>query len=196
MPRVSREQTDKNRLLIEAASARLFKEHGLNGVSVANIMASAGLTHGGFYGHFESKDELAAVACAQAFDESAARWKSLIKDGADEQALVDALAKHYLSARQRDEPGLGCPAVGLAVDVSREADAKPIRNMYTRGIKTMIDILVSFSRNRQSKKVRQRALARLSMLVGAVMLARAVRGDLLSEEILAAARNALHTNLD
>jgi TetR/AcrR family transcriptional repressor of nem operon len=196
MPRVSREQTDKNRLLIEAASARLFREHGLNGVSVADIMASAGLTHGGFYGHFESKDELAALACAQAFGESAARWKSFIEDGTDEQALVDALAKHYLSARQRDEPGFGCPAVGLAIDVSREAAAKPIHSVYTRGIKTMIDILVSFSRTRQSKKVRQRALARLSMLVGAVTLARAVRGDPLSDEILVAARDALHTHLD
>jgi TetR/AcrR family transcriptional repressor of nem operon len=196
MPRVSREQTDKNRLLIEAASARLFREHGLNGVSVADIMASAGLTHGGFYGHFESKDELAALACAQAFGESAARWKSFIEDGADEQALVDALAKHYLSARQRDEPGFGCPAVGLAIDVSREAAVKPIHSVYTRGIKTMIDILVSFSRTRQSKKVRQRALARLSMLVGAVTLARAVRGDPLSDEILVAARDALHTHLD
>ena len=78
MPRVSKEQTDRNRLLIEAASARLFKERGLNGVSVTDIMASAGLTHGGFYGHFESKDELAAVACERAFGESVVRWRALV----------------------------------------------------------------------------------------------------------------------
>ncbi len=145
MPRVSREQTDKNRLLIEAASARLFKERGINGVSVADIMASAGLTHGGFYGHFESKDELAAIACAQAFDESTERWRSLTQGGADEQARVDALAKHYLSASQRDDPGFGCTAAGLAVDVGREAGDKPIRGAYTHGIKTMLDIVTSFS---------------------------------------------------
>lgn len=194
MPRVSREQTDKNRLLIEAASARLFKERGINGVSVADIMASAGLTHGGFYGHFESKDELAAIACAQAFDESTERWRSLTQGGADEQARVDALAKHYLSASQRDDPGFGCTAAGLAVDVGREAGDKPIRGAYTHGIKTMLDIVTSFSRNRRSKKARQRAIARLSMLVGALTLARAVRDDPLSDEILASVREFLHTN--
>jgi TetR/AcrR family transcriptional repressor of nem operon len=68
MPRVSREQADKNRAVIEAASARLFKEHGINGISAADIMATAGLTHGGFYGHFDSKVELAAIACARAFE--------------------------------------------------------------------------------------------------------------------------------
>lgn len=193
MPRVSREQTDKNRLLIEAASARLFKEHGLNGVSVADIMASAGLTHGGFYGHFESKDELAAVACAHAFDASTTRWRALIDENADEQSHVDALAKHYLSAKQRDDPGLSCAAAGLAVDVGRESEEKPIRSVYTRGVKTMIDILTSFSRTRQSKKARQRAIARLSMLTGALTLARAVRDDPLSDEILASVRDYLHT---
>jgi TetR/AcrR family transcriptional repressor of nem operon len=194
MPRVSREQTDKNRLLIEAASARLFKERGLNGVSVADIMASAGLTHGGFYGHFESKDELAAVACAHAFELSTTRWRALVDEGADEQTLVDALAKHYLSARQRDDPGFGCAAAGLAVDVGRESEEKPIRSVYTRGIMSMIDFLSSFSRTRQSKKARQRAIARLSMLVGALTLARAVRDDPLSDEILVSVRDYLHTN--
>ncbi|MBP0589718.1 TetR/AcrR family transcriptional regulator [Paraburkholderia sp. LEh10] len=192
MPRVSREQTDKNRQLIEAASARLFKERGLNGVSVADIMASAGLTHGGFYGHFESKDELAAVACERAFSESDVRWRSLAREDADEQAFVGALAKHYLSAKQRDEPGSGCPAVGLAADVGREDTAKPVRGAYAQGIKAMLGRLLSFAGPRPSKKTRQRAIARLSILVGAVTLARAVRGDPLSDEILVAVRDYLH----
>ncbi|APR38919.1 TetR/AcrR family transcriptional regulator [Paraburkholderia sp. SOS3] len=195
MPRVSREQADKNRAVIEAASARLFKEHGLNGVSVADIMGAAGLTHGGFYGHFESKDELAAIACAHAFEESVSRWRSLIRADADEQALVDALAKHYLSPAQRDRPGLSCAAAGLAADVGRESVDKPIRSVYLRGLRSMIDVLVSFSSLRRSKKVRQRAIARLSILIGALTLARAVSGDPLSDEILASAREALHGNL-
>jgi TetR/AcrR family transcriptional repressor of nem operon len=191
MPRVSREQTDKNRQLIEAASVHLFKERGLNGVSVADIMANAGLTHGGFYGHFESKDELAAIACERAFGESAARWKALFKGDADEAAFVDALAKHYLSATQRDEPGNGCPAIGLAADVSREDSTKPVRGVYARGVKSMLGVLTSFAGPRPSKKARQRAIARFSVLVGAVTLARAMRGDPLSDEILAAAREYL-----
>ncbi|MHB9837305.1 TetR/AcrR family transcriptional regulator [Paraburkholderia terrae] len=196
MPRVSREQTDENRRLIEAASARLFKERGLNGVSVTDIMASAGLTHGGFYGHFESKDELAAVACERAFGESVVRWRALVKEDAGEQAFVDALAKHYLSAKQRDEPGGGCPAVGLATDVSREETTKPVRGAYLQGLKSMLGRLVSFAGPRPSKKARQRAIARLSMLVGAATLARAVRGDPLSDEILTAVRDYLHDSFE
>jgi len=194
MPRVSREQTDKNRVLIEAASVRLFKEHGFNGVSVADIMASAGLTHGGVYGHLASKDELVAIACAKAFEESIGRWKSFVKEGATEQALLDALAKHYLSAQMRDAPGFGCPANSLAADVGREDAVKPVRSVYTRGIKGLADVLMSFSRARQTKKIRQRALAHLSMLIGAVTLARAVRDDPLSDEILASARAYLHSH--
>ena len=150
MPRVSREQTDKNRLLIEAASARLFKEHGFDGVSVADIMASAGLTHGGFYGHFESKDELAALACAKAFEESAARWRSLGKDGADEAALLDASAKHYLSAKQRDQPGLGCRRIR-----SRPTSAARMRQARARCLYARTESarrgLTSYSEARQTK---------------------------------------------
>ena len=80
MPRVSREQTDINRLAIEDASSRLFREQGIKAVSVADLMAAAGLTHGGFYGHFESKDALAAVACAKAFEQSAGRWEKRLDD--------------------------------------------------------------------------------------------------------------------
>jgi TetR/AcrR family transcriptional repressor of nem operon len=196
MPRVSREQTDRNRLLIEAASARLFKERGLNGVSLADIMASAGLTHGGFYGHFESKDELAAIACAHAFEESAARWKAFGEQGADEHAALAALAKHYLSAKQRDDPGLGCPANSLAADVGREDASKPVRGAYARGVKALIGALMSYSDARRTKRARRRALARMSMLVGAVTLARAVRGDPLSDEILDAAREYLALDAD
>jgi TetR/AcrR family transcriptional repressor of nem operon len=191
MPRVSREQTDKNRLAIEAASVRLFKEHGINGVSVSDIMASAGLTHGGFYGHFESKDELAAIACTQSFEQSVTRWQSFARDDLDEAGRVAALADHYLSELQRDEPGLGCPITGLAADAGREPDDKPVRKSYATGLKSLIDVLMSFSRARQSKAVRERALVRMSTLVGALTLARAVRGDPLSDEILAAARDSL-----
>ncbi|MDR5753254.1 MULTISPECIES: TetR family transcriptional regulator [unclassified Caballeronia] len=191
MPRVSREQTERNRLLIEAASARLFKEHGLNGVSVADIMAGAGLTHGGFYGHFESKDELASIACARAFEESAARWEAFGEHGATEQAALATLAKHYLSAKQRDDPGFSCPAHSLAADVGREEASKPVRSAYARGLKTLLGVLMSYSKARRTRRERRRALARMSMLVGAVTLARAVRGDPLSDEILEAAREHL-----
>jgi len=192
--RVSREKFAENREKILAVAGELFREKGFDGIGVADIMKAAGLTHGGFYGHFESKDELVAIACAKAFEESIGRWKSFVKEGATEQALLDALAKHYLSAQMRDEPGFGCPANSLAADVGREDAVKPVRSVYTRGIKGLADVLMSFSRARQTKKIRQRALAHLSMLIGAVTLARAVRDDPLSDEILASARAYLHSH--
>ena len=75
MPRVSRAQAEAHREAITDASARLFKEHGLKAVSVADLMGAAGLTHGGFYGHFESKDALAGAATAHAYGQAVERWR-------------------------------------------------------------------------------------------------------------------------
>lgn len=196
MPRVSREQTDRNRELIEAASARLFRERGFNGVSVADIMASANLTHGGFYGHFDSKDELASVACERAFDAALARWQSFVEANPLEQDFVAALAAHYFNRRQCDEPGTACPVISLATDIGRESDDKPVRGVYARGVKAMVEMLLSFSHARRTKRVRRAALAKLSLLVGAVTLARAMHDDPLSDEILEAAREHLRATVD
>jgi TetR/AcrR family transcriptional regulator, transcriptional repressor for nem operon len=196
VPRVSREQTGRNRELIEAASARLFREHGFNGVSVADIMASAGLTHGGFYGHFDSKDELASVACGRAFDAALARWQSLIEENPAEADFATALAAHYFSRRQCDEPGSACPVISLATDVARQRDDRPVRGIYARGVKAMLAMLLSFSHARRTKKARRAALAKLSLLVGAVTLARALHDDPLSDEILDAARDHLRAGCE
>ncbi len=80
MARASRAVADQHKIDIERSSSRLFKEYGLHGVTVAQVMADAGLTHGGFYGHFRSKDELAAIACARAFAESGERWSRRIAE--------------------------------------------------------------------------------------------------------------------
>ncbi len=101
MPRVSRVVTERNRAAIERESARLFREQGLRGVSVAELMAAAGLTHGGFYGHFESKDALATVACTKAFDEAVERWQARISATTDPESALTALVDGYLSSRNR-----------------------------------------------------------------------------------------------
>ncbi|MGF6770519.1 TetR/AcrR family transcriptional repressor of nem operon [Paraburkholderia sp. GAS199] len=191
MPRASREQVEKHRSLIQRESVRLFKERGINGVSVAEIMASAGLTHGGFYGHFESKDALATIACVQTFEQSLGRWKAFDDGAADEAILVKRLSQHFLSAAQRDDFGNGCPMTALSGDVSREPEGSPLKQAYKRGVLGLIETLMSFSKRRKSRRVRQQALVRLSMLVGALTLSRAVSGDPLSDEILDAARNYL-----
>src|SRR3981189_2343826 len=117
MPRVSRVVTEKNRAAIERESARLFREQGLQGVSVAELMAAAGLTHGGFYGHFESKDALATVACTKAFDEAVERWKERISGTRDPKSALTALLDGYLSSRTRRLAGSGCPGAGWGTGV-------------------------------------------------------------------------------
>src|SRR5580658_9051251 len=91
MPRASKLQAQSHRRAFTDASARLMRERGIDGVSVADLMGAAGLTHGGFYGHFDSKEQLAAEACAHAFAESVERWKTRIAAHADDNAALLAL---------------------------------------------------------------------------------------------------------
>src|ERR1700676_5240786 len=127
MPRVSREQADHNRIAITDASARLFRERGIDNVSVAELMAAAGLTHGGFYGHFESKDELAAEACRWAFARSAERWTKRVAEKGDRSWASGALTDHYLSAQARSNPRASCPAAAFAGVVAVEWAGAQVR---------------------------------------------------------------------
>jgi TetR/AcrR family transcriptional repressor of nem operon len=188
MARVSRAQSDANRQTIEAVSARLFREQGLRGVSVDDLMAAAGLTHGGFYGHFESKDALAGVACAQAFKQSAGRWQDRIKGRPDRPAALKAIVEAYLSRRSRDDPGNSCPITALAGDVAREPEHKPIRAAFAAGIKEQLAVLASLQPTDDPEAARDQAVVQLATLVGALLLARATRGDALSQRFLDAAR--------
>lgn len=190
MPRVSKEQTELNRMAIEDTSARLFKEKGFGGVSVADLMGAAGLTHGGFYGHFASKDELAAVACANAFRHSAERWAKRIDNQSDEYAALQSIVEHYLSPRSLQDVGNGCPGPALGNDVAREDTDKPVRAAYRAGTAELVEILATLAPGDASAR-RKTALTQWSLMVGAVMLARATQGDPISDEVLAAARDHL-----
>ncbi|EPA9111855.1 MAG: TetR/AcrR family transcriptional regulator [Serratia liquefaciens] len=189
MARVSKQQMERNREAIEQVSSQLFRERGLNGVSVNDLMAAVGLTHGGFYGHFASKDELAAVASRRAVEESAQRWETASRqpDQHNLQTLVDA----YLNVRHRDCPGEGCMVAALAGDVAREEADKPVHQAYLSGVKAMLARLESLSPDEQQPQRQQQALVQMVMLVGALTLARATQGDALSEQFLNATRQAL-----
>jgi TetR/AcrR family transcriptional repressor of nem operon len=191
MPRVSRRQSELNRSSIKAASARLFRERGIRDVSVADLMAEVGLTHGGFYGHFASKDVLAAEACGFAFEKSAEHWNRLIDTAEpNSDSARTAVIERYVSASSRNNPGSSCPAVALAADVSREPTQAPIRATYAAGIESLLQILANMDDGEDAGK-RDRALTDLCMMVGALSLARATAGRRLSDEILAAARKRL-----
>lgn len=177
MPRVSQEQAKLNRQRVVEVAAALFRERGLHGVGVADIMASAGLTHGGFYGQFASKDALAV----EAFDSAL---------GEDRRGALDMLIANYLSVGHVQSPGLGCPLAALANDVAREPTGSPLRARFTHGVRHLVGLLSELSPQGVKERRRQRALAKLSTLVGAVVLARAVDDPSLADELLQAARIA------
>ena len=191
MARASKEQVETHHRLVIENSAKLMLERGIDGVSVADLMESAGLTHGGFYGHFDSKEQLAAQACVHAFENSAAKWKKRVVGAATPAEGFMAIVDGYLSTRNRDNPGTSCPAPSLMTDVAREAQSSEVRERYREGVKQLLDILQSVSSGSDSKRGRAHAMAQFSMMVGALALARATSGNSLSEEFLDSARDAL-----
>lgn len=181
--KVSREKCAENRDRIVTAAAELFREKGFDGVAVADIMREAGLTHGGFYGHFESKDELAAEASRAALARAAATWGRIIDQ--DEGGPLPALVRHYLSERHRDEPGHACIFTTLAPDAARRGGA--VQAAFTEGLKPLIDLLSRIVPGADDAARRRQALAAMSEMVGALILARIVDDPAFSDEILAAA---------
>lgn len=155
-------------------------------------MGAAGLTHGGFYGHFQSKDELTAVACANAFEGAVERWKKRIANAPDSEGALAALIEGYLTARNRSAPGTSCPVAALAVDVAREDEDKPVRAAFNNGLEQLVELLTSVQSSPLSDEAhRASALAQLATMVGAMVLARATDGNPVSDELLTAAREHL-----
>jgi len=191
MSRVSRQQAELNRTAIEDTSSRLFREKGITGVSVADLMAAVGLTHGGFYGHFESKDALAAIACAKAFEQSTAKWNKRVSEHPDRAAALASIVDNYLSIKSRNGAGTGCPLSALAIDVAREPADKPVREAFLAGVNNLLEVLVGIQGTGDDTRDRTLALGQLSTMVGGLVLARATRGDKISDEFLAAAREQL-----
>ncbi|WP_242365083.1 TetR/AcrR family transcriptional regulator [Yersinia enterocolitica] len=189
MARVSKQQMALNREAIVETSSQLFRARGLNGVSVNDLMAAVGLTHGGFYGHFTSKDELAAIASRKALDESSTCWQEISSE--PDQNNLRTLVEFYLSPTHRDHAENGCAITALASDVARENDDNPVCEVYLSGVKSMLARLESVSNIEDPEQRRQHALAQFAMMSGALTLARATAGNKLSDEFLDAAKKAL-----
>lgn len=181
--RVSREKAAENRRRIVDAAARLFRDKGFDGVGVDAIMKSAGLTHGGFYGHFESKEALAAEASAAALSANAAH-----QAGA---ASLSALVGEYLSERHRADRTNGCAVAALGGEVGRQGAA--LRKTFTASVRAQVDRIASFLKRGTPAARRRRALAAYAGMVGALTLARAVDDPDLAQELLAAARDSFGT---
>lgn len=192
--KVSKAQSAENRRCILNAAARLYREHGLTGVGVADITRDAGLTHGGLYRHFESKDALVSEACAQAL----ADWSIAPLNGRPH--APDDLASRvssYLTTEHRDHPGQGCPVAALAVDAARAG--ADLSEVFGQGIERNI---ARFARviggglpedAVPSSELQDTALVTLATMVGGLVLARATAAGrpALSDEILTTVRDHL-----
>jgi TetR/AcrR family transcriptional repressor of nem operon len=191
MPRVSKAQSEANHQAIEAAASRLFRERGLDGVSVSELMAEAGLTHGGFYAHYPSKDALAAAACTSAFAHAAEKWRRRVEAALDETAARHAIAEGYLRTAYRDPAVAACPTATLVTDVAREPATHPIHAAYLAGVHQQVELLAGLSASGDRRRDRAAACLQLATMMGALLLARATRGDAISDEFLDAAREHL-----
>jgi TetR/AcrR family transcriptional repressor of nem operon len=183
--KVTREQAEQNRRRIVEVAAQLFRERGFDGVSVADLMGAAGLTHGGFYGQFASKEELMVEASTNAFHDTMQRWRE-IRDRAPDKALA-GIASLYMSLGHRDNPGGGCVLPALGADATRQG--APVRSVITNAAKGLISLLAEVIPGRTAKARRQQALASCAAMVGAVVLARSVTDAALSDDILEAVRS-------
>lgn len=179
--RVSREKAAENRERIVETASRLFREKGVDGVGIDAIMGGAGLTHGGFYGHFVSKDDLVAEAVARALERA-------VEKQSDYTDLSDLVAG-YLSDRHLADRAGGCAIAALGADLARQGDAA--RQSLTTHVRAQLDRFIRLLKKGPKARRRRRAIATLAGMVGALTLARAVDNPALSREILAATRDAL-----
>ena len=172
--KVSREQVAVRRHKILEAAGRLFRERGFDAVSIADMMKEAGLTHGAFYGHFQSKDDLIAQALAYALTES------------DEPVDPARYATTYLTAKHRDNLSGGCSTAGLAAETIRQAPAA--RAAISGGLRHTIERLSKGATGDEADK-RREAIGSWAAMVGALILARASDDPRLSDEILEETRD-------
>lgn len=182
--RMSREAMAHHHEEIVSAASRMLRDRGIEGTSVAELMQAVGLTHGGFYRHFESKDALVAEAAEAAFAEKLNGLEKSSKKRGSVDAVKD-YADQYLSQRHVTKRGTGCPIAALGVEVAREGPA--VRDAFSDGTQHMLAEL-SAGLNGSAAERREQAMRLLAMLVGAVVIARAVGDQRLGNEILSACR--------
>lgn len=186
--KVSRTKAEENRRAVVKEAAKLFREHGIDGVALSGIMGAVGLTQGGFYKQFGSKDDLAVEACEQAMAANIDTLNSLITSSNGD--VMAAIIDRYLSPEHRSNPAVGCTIAALVADVARREG--PLRQSFENGIRGYSAVIEKALSCCQGEKQNDMdALAILSMMVGALMLSRAVEDENLSRRILEAAADAI-----
>jgi TetR/AcrR family transcriptional repressor of nem operon len=187
--KVTKAQAQANRAHIVETASTLFSERGYDGVGIADLMAFAGFTHGGFYKHFESKADLMAQAATCGFAQTAAK-----AEGVDAMAFVH----HYLSREHRDAPGDGCTMAALCADAARQPES--IKTAFATGIENLLVTLGNQfdapEEDDQGGDARARRIDLIAQAVGAIVLSRACPDDSpLADEILDVCRSAVLSRL-
>lgn len=187
MKRSKADTAETRRHIVETAS-HAFRKRGIDSIGLADIMAEAGLTHGGFYRHFGSKEQLVEEACTASLRDLTEMFRTL-GSAKDAPRRLKAIATAYLSEPHRDNPADGCPLAAVGAEIARSE--RSTRKAMTEGFRTLIDVIAGQLAPLPAAAARRKALAVMSTLVGALILSRMVSDPELSESILAQARKQL-----
>lgn len=177
----SKVETAETRRRIIGTAAREFRRNGIHATGLADVMAAAGLTHGGFYRHFESKDQLVAEACSAGMESSVETAEAAARES-DGRGGFEAIVDRYLALAHRDDRSNGCPLAGLGSELARADDET--RAAASAGFLKLAEVLAKQIRRRKPEVAKSDALFALSAMVGAVTLSRIVADPDLSAAIL------------
>jgi TetR/AcrR family transcriptional regulator, transcriptional repressor for nem operon len=186
--RYSREhKLETHARIVKRASVRL-REKGAHGIGVADLMKDAGLTHGGFYAHFDSREALVIEAFSHAMDRSTERWRKVAEQTPPEQRMA-AIVDAYLTPVHRDDPGHGCAIPTLGAEIARESPKT--RKAFAAKLEEMIDALAAQIPDVPRKAARKQATAMIATMMGTLVMARVAGNGAFSEEILSSGREAV-----
>jgi len=186
--RYSREhKLETHARIVKRASVRL-REKGAHGIGVADLMKDAGLTHGGFYAHFDSREALVIEAFAHAMDRSTERWQKIGEATPPDKRLA-MIVDSYLTPVHRDDPGHGCAIPALGAEIARESPKT--RKAFAAKLEQMIDMMADQIPDISRKAARKQAMSTIATMMGTLVMARVAGTGEFSEEILAAGREAV-----
>jgi TetR/AcrR family transcriptional regulator, transcriptional repressor for nem operon len=188
--RYSREHKTGTRNRIVQNASHALRRRGLNGIGIVGLMKTAGLTRGGFYSHFKSREALVAEAVAYAMGQTASEWRryagpSIASDG------LEPLVAAYLRREHRDNPARGCPLPAVSADVARSGEK--VRRTFTQSLDEMLDALAAHIPDRPNAEARQLAAGVMATMVGSLILARACDDVELSTSMLEAGKRVVRS---
>jgi TetR/AcrR family transcriptional repressor of nem operon len=182
--RVSREEMNRSHERIVEGAARLFRERGVDNSSVADVMEAAGLTHGGFYRHFEAKDGLVSAAIKSAFRQVKEMISANMRDN-DPDVAIARYRSYYLSEGHLSQPGSACPVATLASEIARASPG--LKAEFGNGVRQILEVLSHCYAGKGKKQRQAEATREFALLVGAAVIARACDSDT-AKAVLAACR--------